>query len=78
MFIKATYTFCCSLLILFAACNGGDQQGISTSDSASTATVDSMPVVNPGTADSSAVIQTPGTNDDNVIVPDSTRRTIPK
>ena len=62
------------LLVVVVACKSGD----STADNADTAQTvpglnDSVPsVVNPGTGDTSGVMTTPPTNDNNTIMPDST------
>lgn len=61
-----------SLIILFiiAGCNNAETiQGTDTTGVPSA--LDFMPVLHPGRFDSTGVVKTPPTNDDNVIVPDS-------
>lgn len=60
-------------MLTLASC-GGDSS-LSAKDTINqNVPVDSMPVVAPPVNDSEAVIKTPPTNDENVIVPDSTHR----
>ena len=51
------------------ACNGSSKT--SATDSLKTAPMDSMPIIKPPIADSSAIIKTPPVNDNNNIIPDS-------
>ena len=59
------------LLAVYASgCNGSNTN--SSNDTAGApAVADTMPVLHPGNLDSNGVIQTPPTNDSNVIMPDS-------
>lgn len=63
----------------FGACNSGGEQANLPYDTVHTEDgIDSMPVIDPDLrTDTSAVFNTPPTNDNNVIMPDSTRANKP-
>ena len=59
-----------TFLVIVLACNNNNpNQAVDTVHSQSS--VDSMPLVTPRTTDSAAIIHTPHTGDNNVIMPDS-------
>ena len=55
----------------FTACNNGETTP--SGDTTVPLVADSMPVVNPGAPDTTAIIRTPPTGDSNVIIIDSAR-----
>lgn len=64
------FIFLMFIISISTACNGGTANE-NASDSARTPAMDSMPVIAPNFHDTEAVITTPPTNDNNVIIPDS-------
>ncbi|MDB5191821.1 MAG: hypothetical protein JWQ96_1384 [Segetibacter sp.] len=63
--------FVISIYCFVIGCNGGESTS-TISDTAPAPMADSIPgVVRPAPMDTAGVIKPPGTNDDNVILPDS-------
>ncbi|HEX8356922.1 MAG TPA: hypothetical protein VF610_05915 [Segetibacter sp.] len=72
MFKKKLFFIIGITLIIASACNSGEQSTVIADSTQSLSATDSMPVLHSPVIDSSAIIKTPSTNDNNVIVPDTT------
>jgi hypothetical protein len=71
--MKQTLSILLLLLVIFSSCNSGETNNTNIDSLYHDSPADSMPVVAPPVTDSEAVIKTPPTNDDNVIMPDSSK-----
>jgi len=59
--------------LTFMACNGNADTGNSADSSKGSSAVVTMPVLHPDNFGSSGTIKTPPVNDDNVIIPDTSK-----